>query len=214
MPRPDDDAAMDTLQPFEGAARAVEASIASVEDWDAPGLGEWSVAELVAHLIRAADRITHYLAQPVDGEVPVCDRVEYFRFDHRAAATGVADRSRADAARIGTDALASTFTAAWTATTAALRTEPADRIVPTFMGPMTLEEYSATRVLELVVHGLDLCRALDVPERTDPTALAMTERILRSLLDGDMPGGLTGTAFVMAATGRDPHPDPRLPVLS
>ena len=110
--------------------------------------------------------------------------------------------------------MASTFTAAWTATTAALRTEPADRIVPTFMGPMTLEEYSATRVLELVVHGLDLCRALDVPERTDPTALAMTERILRSLLDGDMPGGLTGTAFVMAATGRDPHPDPRLPVLS
>ena len=42
----------------------------------------------------------------------------------------------------------------------------------------------------------------------------MTERILRSLLEGDMPGGLAGAAFVMAATGRDPHPDPRLPVLS
>lgn len=205
---------METLQPFEGAARAVEASIAAVADWDAPGLGEWSVAELVAHLVRAADRITHYLDQPVEGDTPVCDRVDYFRFDHRGAAPGVADRSRQDAERIGTAALPATFGAAWTDTAAALRREPADRLLTTFMGPMTLEEYSATRVLELVVHGLDLCRALDLPERTDPAALAMTEDILRALLDGDGPEGLEGAAFVMAATGRDPHPDPRLPVLS
>ena len=207
---------MHEMEAFTAEARAVERTIERIgdEDWTRPGLGEWTVAELVAHLVRAADRITAYVEQPVEGNAPVCDRVSYFDFDHTSAAADVADRSRQDAARIGTRALASSFADAWWSTLQVVEGMPPDRLIATFRGPMALGEYAATRVLELVVHHLDLCRALGIRAATTPEALAMTASILAELLDGDRPETLDDASFVLAATGRDAHPDPRLPVLS
>ncbi len=207
---------MDITAAFTAEAEAVEATIATITDgdWDRPALGEWSVAELVAHLVRAADRIAAYADEEVEGEGPVCDRVSYFDFDHAAAAPGVADRSRQDARRVGSDGLPAAFAEAWRSTADLLAAADPARSIQTFRGPMALEEYAATRVLELVVHHLDLCRALGRCPATTPAALSVTEGILVGLLDGDPPETLDTASFVLAATGREAHPDPRLPVIA
>ena len=78
-----------------------------------------------------------------------------------------------------------------------------------------LDQALATRIVELTVHGLDLAAANDVTSTMDPGALAITARILDVRLDGDRPSNLGDDArWVAAATGRETHPDSRLPVMS
>jgi hypothetical protein len=73
----------------------------------------------------------------------------------------------------------------------------------------------ATRVVELTVHGLDLAAAIGSTTAMSPTALAVTGRILDERLDGPRPADVGDDAqWVAAATGRAPHPDSRLPVVS
>ena len=73
----------------------------------------------------------------------------------------------------------------------------------------------ATRVFELTVHGLDLAAAVGSTNAMSPNALAVTGQILDERLDGPRPAELGDDAgWVVAATGRAPHPDSRLPVMS
>lgn len=211
---------MDVSEAFSAQATCVEATALTIttDDWPKVGLGEWTVAELFAHLIRAADRITAYADLPVDGDQPSCDRASYLDFGLqgealRQMAAAVADRSRQDAARIGHAGLVPLFRTSWRQTATLLASSPGDRLIHTIRGPMALEEFAATRVVELVVHHTDLCRALGKECTDDPAAVAMTEEILGRLVDGGPIDGLSGMPFILAATGRDPHPDPRLPVL-
>ena len=207
---------MDTLDAFTAEARAAQDTITQVtgEQWHQPGLGEWTVAELVAHLVRAADRTTTYLDQPVDGDEPAHDRVGYFQFDVAAAADAVANRSREDAARIGTPALPSAFEQAWVTTADRVRALSPDHLMTTLRGPMHVSEYLATRVLELTIHHLDLSRALGLRATTTDEGIAVTEQILVGMLGDERPDGMDAATFVLAATGRDSHPDPRFPILS
>ena len=208
---------MTALDVLDRQARLVSELLHAIPHhrWTDPGLGEWTIGELAAHLVRAADRITHYLDQPLEGGGDVAvDRVSYFRYDHAEAAAGVAERSRTDAARIGPGGYPSAFDAAWHGTVERCEAVPHDRLLPTFMGTMRLDEYAATRVLELVVHGMDLSRALGVRPDVDDEALRLTAGILEGLLDGPRPAGIDDATWVMIATGRDAHPDHRLPVLS
>lgn len=206
---------MQELDAFAAEAAATEATILQIEgdQWGRPGLGSWTVAELVAHLVRAADRIDAYLDLPVEGSGPVCDRVGYFEFDHLAAAPGVAQRSREDAARTGVGGLAAAFAAAWRRTVQRCEGLPPDHLLQTFRGPMGLAEYAATRVLELVVHHMDLRQALDLPPAATPEAARITVEVLEGLLDGPRPRNLGRDRFIRVATGRLPSDDPRFPVL-
>jgi len=73
----------------------------------------------------------------------------------------------------------------------------------------------ATRIVELTVHGLDLAAATDSASTMSPRALSITGHILDVRLDGDRPVDLAADAqWVVAATGRAPHADSRLPVMS
>lgn len=208
---------MDVVDAFAGEGAAVEATVRGLgpADWDRPGLGVWTVAELVAHLVRGANLLAVYLDDPIDEGAPVVDRVGYFAFDMVANAPGVAERSRRAAAEIGVPGLPAALGTGWRASLAAARTTPPDRLLPTFMGSMAVQEYLATRVLELTVHHLDLCRAMGLPAAATAAGLTLTRGILEGLLDGAAPEGLADDeAFVLAATGREAHEDPRLPVLS
>ena len=90
---------------------------------------------------------------------------------------------------------------------------------PAYFGPMRLDEFIATRVVEAVVHGIDLTDALDQPCHAGPAALARTADILDDLLARcAVPGRPQDLreddqAWVRAATGRSEHPDPRLPLI-
>ncbi len=78
---------------------------------------------------------------------------------------------------------------------------------------MRLDDYTATRVLELVVHHMDLRRALDLPPAPTPAAGLLTMRLLEGLLGSPRPHNLGRTRFILTATGRIPSDDPRFPVL-
>jgi hypothetical protein len=87
-----------------------------------------------------------------------------------------------------------------------------------FFALMTLEEWVPTRVVEAVVHGIDVTDALDRPTVATPDGIALTARILDELLARRTVAGRPADlgddeAWVRAASGRREHPDPRLPLI-
>ena len=173
----------------------------------------WDVRILVAHLARGARRIAEYGATPLT-EPPVCDRLSYWHYDPVDFGAGIDARARATAEGQSPASLQAALAAVVESCAPIVETLSADTVIPSAMGPITLGEYLPTRVLEVCVHGLDLRAALDAPPRPTPAALALTCALLDTLLAGPRPADLTDpVAFVEAATGRRPHPDPRLPLL-
>ena len=72
----------------------------------------------------------------------------------------------------------------------------------------------ASRVFELTVHGLDLGSAIGSSAEPSTVALGVTGAILDESLDGDRPADLSDDlTWVLAATGRVEHDDPRLPAM-
>ena len=200
------------LRAFDAECDLVTQTLAGVETWEAPALGRWSVAELVAHMVRATTRVPAYLAEPVDGP-PVVDRVSYFRYDAAGEAPAIAQRAVDEAAAVAPSELARRFSAGHAATLQAANEAGPDHVLFTIMGPMRLDEYVATRVLEVVVHHMDLRAALDLPPASDPAAARLVMQMLEGLLGGPRPRNLGRTRFIQVATGRLPSDDPRFPVL-
>lgn len=207
---------MTVMQAFSDEALAIERTLASVgpDDWDQPGLGEWNIAELMAHVVRAAVLIDRYLNLPVGGENARWDRVGYLSGNVRSMAKSVAQRARDEVGVIGVGNLSTAFADGWRASLERAVTLPAGRLMHTVRGPMELQEYAATRVFELCVHHMDLCRALGRAPEPSETALAVTVDILQRMLRSRPEGLDDDIAFVLAATGREEHPDPRLPIIS
>lgn len=184
------------------AARAVRP-----EDLQRPGLGVWTVRDLVGHASRSFVTIETYLAAPVDPDAPRLETpAEYY-----AAALGsvagtnadeVAERGRAAGRALGEDPVAGLETLA-ARVRALVEATPDDAPVATPFGTMTLAAYLPTRGFELTVHGLDLCRALGTnpPVRltdTAPAALALA---------ASLAGPDRAVTALLALTGREPLPE-------
>jgi uncharacterized protein (TIGR03083 family) len=205
------------LTAFAAECEAADATLAAVpfEAWSRPGLGEWTLAELTAHLIGAAAKISEYAEQPVPPDAePVCDRVGYWRVDLGGEAPAIAGRARERAATLDLAGLPLAFSTAWRASANIVLERGAASLIATLRGPMLLGEYLATRVLEVCVHHMDLRAALDQPPVATPEAGRITMAILEGLLGDRRPRNLGRTRFILAATGRTPSDDPRFPVLS
>ena len=202
------------LDAFVEECVAIDETLAAVEPsaWDRPALGSWTLAELVAHLVRGATRVTAYVPEPVPDE-PSVDRIEYCRFDADAEAPAIAGRAVEEAAAVEAHTLPGRFSVGWRASAAAASDHGPAQLLPTFRGPMRLDEYLATRVLEMVVHHLDVRVALDQPPASPPAAARMTMAILEGLLGESRPRNMGRTRFIQAATGRIKTDDPRFPVL-
>lgn len=200
------------LRAFDAECRLMTQTLAGVDDWAAPALGQWNVAQLVAHTVRATTRVPAYLEQPVDGP-PVVDRIGYWRYDAAAEAPAIAQRAIDEAAAIEPSQLPAAFAAGHAQTLQAVQDAGADHVVFTTTGPMRLDEYVATRALEVVVHHMDLRAALDLPPASDPDAARLVMQVLEGLLGGPRPRNLGRTRFIQVATGRLPSDDPRFPVL-
>ena len=83
---------------------------------------------------------------------------------------------------------------------------------------MRLDEFVPSRVVEAVVHGMDLTDTLGKPTMATPEGIAVTASILDELLArrtvGARPADLPDdVAWIRAASGRSEHPDPRLPLI-
>jgi uncharacterized protein (TIGR03083 family) len=203
------------LTAFEAECMAIDVTLADVpaEAWTRPALGSWNLAELVAHLIRGASRLTAYVDEPVEADEPAYDRFGYFRFDHAAAAPDVAARAVAAAREVDAETLPALFAEAWREDAALAAELPADRLIATIRGPLRVDEYLATRVLEVTIHHIDVRTALDLPAAPSPEGAKLTAELLEGLLDGPKPR-LGRLRFLLTATGRLPSDDERFPLIS
>ncbi len=129
------------------------------DQWNAPALGSWDIRSLVGHTSRALLTVENYLFQPATEE-QVTSAAAYF-----AAAVGVdheqvAERGRQAGLALGLDP--STAVDALVARVLPLVAEAGDPLINTVCGGMWLRNYLPTRSFELVVHSLDLSKAVGV----------------------------------------------------
>lgn len=201
------------LDAFIAEAGRIEPTMRTITAaaWQRPGLGEWTIAELVSHLIRQADRIDAYLDRPLSAEDAVADRRTYFEGSESIAAQ-IAERARAAAKGSDPATFPQRFADAWRRSAQRATSAGPERLIETLKGPMRLDEFTATRVVELVVHHMDLRHALDLPADADPGAARLTMDLLERMLGRPRPRNLGRTRFILAATGRIASEHPDLPV--
>lgn len=185
---------------FPDAADVFLATTAAVrpEQWDQPGLGEWTVRELTAHGLRAFQTLQRLCdttaATPVVGSAP-----EYYRAVREVPDVhgGVAQRGREAGAQL-VDPIA---TARMTAEHALgrLAATPDDHVGESFVGPMRLADYLPTRVVELGIHTLDLQVATGQVLTLPASATSVILGTLSELTDVPV--------LLLALTGRRPLPE-------
>ncbi|MGM1030389.1 MAG: maleylpyruvate isomerase N-terminal domain-containing protein [Actinomycetota bacterium] len=129
-----------------------------------PGLGEWTLRELIGHTSRALSTVVAYLAEPAPLETTVHSASEYLEvvLRQRGDDAAIASRGRESAEMLGDDAIGAVADLA-AASVEAVDRAGLDRLVsigdPSDAIAMRLGEYLRTRVFELTVHGLDIADA-------------------------------------------------------
>ncbi len=177
---------------FVSRVRAVPAS-----GWSQPGVGEWTVLELAAHTSRAYTTIADYVRPPA--AIDVSSAAEYYRRALSApdVDADIAERGRSEAVLLGADPVNGIEARA----AAALHTvaaAPPGAVCVTRGGTLALGDFLATRVVELVVHTLDLCAALGHADAEPPAEAAqLTMSVVAALASDSSPAVL-----LRALTGR------------
>ncbi|HEX9066745.1 MAG TPA: maleylpyruvate isomerase N-terminal domain-containing protein [Streptosporangiaceae bacterium] len=217
-------ASVETLAAELGQVERVFRSL-SGPDWATPtklvpvdaDLPHWTVFELAGHFDIAIG-LTSMLIDGRGDSQPARDRTSFFI--NPRSETGPVVYQYAYAMVEGKtpeqmpDVLAETFRQV----VAGARSMPASTVGPGYFAPMRVDEFVASRIVEAVVHGLDLTIALGREPVATPAGIAATAAILDDLLarrtTGRRPADLADDlTWVMAASGRADHPDNRLPLI-
>lgn len=180
------------------------------EQWDSPGLGTWSVRTLVGHTGRSLDTVVTYLGAPEPADINTPTAVDYYLTLTKPGgplAPG-GDTSAIDARAVAAgEALGADPVAAVAAKIAdverVLADQPDSRRIEVIFGlTLPLAEYLRTRVFELVVHTMDLGKALGVPHGMPRDAVADMTRMA-----GEVAASTDAAEKVLfALAGRDPLP--------
>jgi len=183
-----------------------------------PTLKHWTVFELAGHFDISIGLARMLMAERKDGQ-PGRDRVSFFIFPRSEVAPVVYDYAykmvEGKTPRDMPGVLHETFSKT---IEEAKKTAP-DHVGPGYYALMRADEFIPSRVVEAVVHGMDLTDALGRETIATPAGIAVTAAILDDLLArrtvAGRPDDLKGNdpAWVRAASGRGPHPDPRLPLI-
>jgi uncharacterized protein (TIGR03083 family) len=170
--------------------------------WSEPGLGEWSVLEVVAHASRAFLTLERYL-KPGGHRIDVESGADYFRraMEGPDANAAIAARGRDEAAELGEDPVGTVRARARSAL-AAVEAAPVGAVCVTFAGTLSLGDYLGTRVVELTVHTLDLAAAVGWVDAEPPEAAARVSLIVLSALAAQP----SSAVLLRALTGRVPLP--------
>ena len=177
----------ETAGAYRAASHWWRSLVGGVDDhqWDQAALGEWSVRELVAHTNRAYKTVLDYVTGDVKDPTPIYSAAGYFRLvlAEETPHVHIAERGRQEAAALAdpvatTDGLAGSVDAF-------LAKAAADTPMHLFVGEMQLDQYLATRVVELVVHGLDLSAAIDLPTNPPTHAMRVAITVLLELAGDD-----------------------------
>jgi hypothetical protein len=178
----------------------------------------WNVLELAAHCDISIGLALTLVAQPEHGQVGR-DRVSFFIFDRNQVAPVVYDYAIERAKGHNPETMLALVHDTFEKTLEAARTTPPDTVGSGYYALMRLDDFVASRIVEAVVHGMDLTDAVNRPPLDTPKATAQTASILDELLArrtvAGRPADLRSDdlAFIRAASGRGDHPDPRFPLL-
>ena len=168
----------------------------AVDDLDQPGLGEWTVRDLVGHTSRSLITVEDYLTDETGGGVDLDTAVAYYAVTRDVDPAVVAERGRAASAALGDDPVGF-VTGLVDRVLALVDAAPPDARLHTPFGSILLAEYAITRTFELTVHTSDLLRALgrqpDPPLDAARSALHLVaELTARSIQAADVLLALTG----------------------
>lgn len=182
---------------YRAGSRFLQDAIDLIPDdgWDQPGLGTWTIRELVGHANRSHTLIEEYLLrprppEPLDGP--------YFRPE------AIAARGREAVADLGDDPPAAVAAAAAAAIALIGRTDP-DATVGSPIRTMALRQYVPSRTAELTIHALDVARALRADLTPPPAALQESLAFTAAL--SARRSAESGTAVLLALSGRGTLPD-------
>ena len=162
-----------------------------------------TVRELAAHMLRGAVRIEEMMAAgPVDSE-PEKDAVTYFQFDAGDEGPVIVKRAQESSASFPKD-LAAAWDLEWTKALQRARANLSDDpVLPNIFGLIRLNEYLKTRIVEVVIHHMDLDDALGKKPHPDAKALEICGDVLRGLLGTDLrPLGVDDVRFALVGSGR------------
>ena len=158
---------------FAAAARSASDAIAQIpaNAWDGPGLGEWTVRDLVGHTSRSLVTVIDYLARPVAEEVVLSASAYLAAISGGTIDTdAVTERGRQAGRDLGDDPASRFHALVDEAVRVAEGTDP-DLVVHTIVGGMRVAAYLPTRTFELCVHGLDIAAATGIPVDLPPRAV-------------------------------------------
>jgi hypothetical protein len=178
----------------------------------------WTLFELAGHFDISIGLTVMLMAEPQAGQVGR-DRVSFFIFPRSEVAPVVYDYAYTMVEGKTPAQMPDTLAATFAKTIEGARSLAPDTVGPGYYALMRLDEFVASRVVEAVVHGLDLTDALGRDPMATPEGVAVTAAILDDLLARKTvpgrPAGLSDDmAWVRAASGRGPeHADPRLPLI-
>ena len=187
------------LVEFAAAAAWVTDLVAALppDHWDRPGLGGWDLRALVGHTSRSLVTVLTYLRTETD-RVDVRSALSYIVAIAQVDPASVVERGVQAGRDLGDDP-AGRFAGLTLQALAALRADDLDRPIVTIAGGMRIRDYLPTRTFELVVHGLDIARAVAL--ETDPPADP-----LRTTVELAVAAAVTGghaAALLLALTGRE-----------
>jgi Mycothiol maleylpyruvate isomerase N-terminal domain len=217
----------DTISVLEAELVAVQQVFAglSEEEWRLPtrlvpvdpDLPHWTVFELAGHFDIAIG-LTRMLIAGADASQPARDRTSFFinpRSEtgpvvYEYAYTMVQGKTPADMPGVLDETFSRTVSEA--------RAVPAGTVGPGYFAPMRADEFVASRIVEAVVHGIDLTQALGRDPVATAAGIAATATILDDLLARrTIPGRPAELAddlsWILAASGRAESSDNRLPLI-
>lgn len=168
-----------------------------------PGLGEWTLRELIAHTSRALTTVSEYLSLGEPPDVTIHTAEDYLMVMLAGPGTdrAIAARGRDAAMQLGADVVAGVRERRDNAVGAVAAADP-DRRVSNGLLAMPLAEYLRTRVWELTVHGLDIADAAGLEWEPRPAHL---DDALRLASANAVQRGHGATALRML-TGRPVEP--------
>lgn len=187
---------------FASAAHSFAALVHDIpaDRWDGPGLGEWDLRALVGHASRSLITVSTYLAHAAEREDVTGPQDYYVQIREYASKLGAADiieRGRQAGRDLGDDPSATVDGLV----KRVLRelTTAGNPLIAVIGGlGIRLHAYLPTRTFELVVHGLDIARAVDIsfpmPADVLEEATALAAQI--AVAEGH------GETVLLALTGR------------
>jgi hypothetical protein len=195
-------------------------------DWAMPtrlvpldaSLPHWTLFELAGHFDISIGLTRMLIADPHDGQ-PGRDRVSFFIFPRSEVAPVVYDYAYTMVAGKAPSDMVGVLEETFGKTIEESRSTPPETIGSGYYALMRLDEFVPSRIVEAVVHGLDLTDAMGWEPAATPEGIAATADILDELLArrtvAGRPADLVDDdwGWVQAASGRSDHPDPRLPLI-